>query len=409
MALTDVVIRKLKPTGKRFKVSDTNGLILEVMLSGAKFFRYRFKLDGKESIYTIGEYPIIPLAMARQLRDEARALVKLGINPNTHKQSEKEQQRQELAKVEAETNKMTFTDLFHEWHGHNEKRWQFDYADDVMKRVTMHLLPTLGALPLDDIKPLKGIEALGRIDTMKKIRSYTGSIFKYGIGFGYCENNPAQNLPNDIFDRSKKKKNHPHLTKPKDLFQLLNAIDSYNGDVSTATALKLAPYLFLRPSELAGLKWREVDLTNNTITIEAERMKMKREHMAPLSKQAKEIILAMRDISGHCDYVFPSPRTDTRPLCAQTLNTGLHRLGYKGKQTVHGFRHTASTLLNEQGYNRDHIEKQLAREESNSVRDSYNKAEYLPWRKEVMQDWSDYLDALKRGGDVIPINQLKHG
>ncbi|MGC9386997.1 MAG: tyrosine-type recombinase/integrase [Hydrogenovibrio sp.] len=425
MALTDAQIRKAKPTGKLQKLSDGSGLRLEVTKAGTKVFKYRIRMDGKDSDYKIGEYPNMTLAEARNVRDEIKALVQQGIHPNDHKKQQQAEQEQEAARQQAKAARLSFRQLFEEWHRHNSEskggdNWKINYAKDIRERVEAHLIPLLGNLPAEDIKPqhmiraLKEIEAKGRLETLKRSRQYASRIFSYGVGMGYCERNPVRDLPNDIFQKQKKT-NYSHVSERKDLHQLLNAIDGYLGDISTATALKLAPYVFLRPKELAGLRWDEVNLTDDlklgtatlkhgAITIKADRMKMGREHIVPLSQQTRALIESMLVFSDGTDFVFPSPRTKARPISEQSLNAGLHRIGFKGKQTAHGFRHTASTLLNEQGFNRDHIEKQLAHEGGkDAVRETYNKAEYLSQRADMMQAWADHLDSLKAGADVVPL------
>ncbi|BBP45581.1 integrase [Thiosulfatimonas sediminis] len=410
MPLTDTAIRKFKPEAKRYRKTDSAGLIIEVMPNGNKVWRYRFQFGGKATIYTIGDYPAISLAKARQLRDEAKALVAQGINPKEHKETIQAVKQAELAEQKVIAERITFTGLFELWHEHNAQGWTYDYAKDIRERIESHLLPLIGHMPAEDIKPkdiihaLKLIEAKGIMETMKRSKQYASRIFRYGVGMGHCEVDPVRDLPTDICLKQEKD-NFSHITERGQLYQLLNALDSYTGDVSTATALKLAPHVFLRPNELAGLRWDEIDLDKNLISISAERMKMKRPHMVPLSKQAKALIESMQIFQEQSAFVFPSPRTPARPINGQSLNAGLHRIGFKGKQTAHGFRHTASTLLNELGFNSDHIEKQLAHEQANQIRGVYNKAEYLPERSKMMQAWSNHLDALKSGGEIIPINR----
>jgi integrase len=365
------------------------------------------------------------LAEARQARDDIKALVKQGIHPNDHKKQQQAQQAEEAARQQAQAERLTFRQLFEEWHHHNSESkggdsWKINYAKDIRERVEAHLIPLLGNLPAEDIKPkdiiraLKEIEAKGILETLKRSRQYASRIFRYGVGMGHCERDPVRDLPNDIFQKQKKT-NFSHISERGDLHQLLNAIDGYLGDISTATALKLAPYVFLRPNELAGLRWDEINLTDDlklgtatlkhgAITIKAERMKMGREHIVPLSQQTRTLIESMLVFSDGTDFVFPSPRTKARPISEQSLNAGLHRIGFKGKQTAHGFRHTASTLLNEQGFNRDHIEKQLAHEGGkDTVRETYNKAEYLSQRADMMQAWANHLDGIKAGADVVSL------
>lgn len=432
MALTDVAIKKAKPTGKVQKMTDGDGLRLEMTKAGTKVFKYRFNLNGKDSDFKIGEYPLISLAQARGLRDQAKLLVQQGINPNDHRRQQQAELAAEAESKKAELERITFKQLFELWHNHNSESkggdcWKIGYAKDIRERVEAHLIPLLGDMPAEDIKPkdiikaLKQIEAKGIMETLRRSRQYASRIFRYGVGMGYCESDPVRDLPNDIFQKQKKT-NFNHLTERQDLYQLLNAINGYLGDISTATALKLAPYVFLRPKELTGLRWDEVNLTKDlkignvilkhgVITIQAERMKMNRVHIVPLCEQTRAILETMLVFSDDTDYVFPSPRTKARPISEQSLNAGLHRIGFKGKQTAHGFRHTASTLLNEQGFNRDHIEKQLAHEGGgkDSVRRTYNKAEYMSARAEMMQAWADLLDGMKNGADVVPFNaNYKH-
>ena len=310
---------------------------------------------------------------------------------------------------------MTFEELFREWHQHNSQSernpsgWSYAYALDTRQRVEKWLLPALGDRPLEEITPreiisvLKEVEAGGALETLKRLRQYAGRIYKYGIGLGYCEWNPAADLPSDIFAKQQKT-NYAHLTKPGELQQLFRAIDTYCGDISTKVALAMAPYVFLRPKELAALEWSEVDLNKGVIEIKADRMKKKRTHIVPISKQVNEWLLEQANYSGVSKFVFRSPRTEKRPISEQSLNAALHRIGFKGLQTVHGFRHTASTILNELGFNRDWIEKQLAHEETNQVRGTYNKAEYLKERASMMQAYADHLDGIKSGADVVPLH-----
>ena len=423
MALSDTKIRKAKSTGKLQKLLDSRGLRLEITKAGTKIFKYRIRMNGKDSDYRLGEYPTMTLAEARKARDEVKALIKQGIDPNAHKKQQQAKQAEEAARQQEYKERLTFRQLFEEWYHHNSESkggdcWKIGYSKDIHERVEAHLIPLLGDLPAEDIKPkdiiraLKEIEAKGILETLRRSRQYASRIFRYGVGMGYCERDPVRDLPNDIFQKQKKT-NFSHITERKDLHQLLNAIDGYLGDISTANALKLAPYVFLRPGELAGLRWDEVNLTDDlklgnavlkygAVVIKADRMKMGREHIVPLSKQAHDLIKSMLIFSDGTQYVFPSPRTKARPISEQSLNAGLHRIGFKGKQTAHGFRHTASTLLNEQGFNRDHIEKQLAHEGGkNIVRETYNKAEYLQSRVDLMQKWADYLDGIKAGADVV--------
>jgi len=409
--LTDAKIRKLVTRTKVYKESDENGLYVEVRPSGKKFFRYRYRhpQTKKEQVLTLGQYPTVGLAVARSMRDDARALIVQGIDPNQHKKEVKIKQQNKEDSVPS----MTFSQLFEEWHNHNEKSLVYNYSKDIRERIEKHLLPHIGSKALDDIKPkdmiraLKTLEQAGILETMRRIKQYANRIFKYGVGYGYCETNPVANLPDDIFQKVEKG-NFAHTTDPKILAQILKALEIYTGDICTAKALQLQPYVFLRSKELAGIKWSEIDLDAGMIEIPAERMKKKRPHLVPITKQILSIIEYMRPLSADCDFLFPSPRTKTRPIGEQTLNPALHRLGFKGIQTFHGFRHTASTLLNEMGFIGDVIEKQLTHEQK-GVRAVYNKAQYLPQRKQMMQAWANYLDGLKSGGEVLSIHKHASG
>lgn len=410
MPLTDTKLKKLKPEENLYRIADFKGLAIEVKPTGVKIWRFRYRFDGKASMMSLGEYPLVGLAAARTKRDQARELLDKGINPTQHKRDMKEERKLEAEALQAEQDKMIFNELFLLWHSHNSKTWKYGHARDIRERIDKHLIPQIGNMPLDDIKPmdmihaLKKIEQGGRVETTKRIKQYANRIFKFGIGFGHCERNPASELPNDIFQKAEKN-NYAHTTDPKVLTQILHAIDDYAGDVITKKALELAPYVFLRSKELAALEWGEVDYQNELIEIPAERMKKKRTHLVPISSKVKEILEFMQPLSGDSKYIFPSPRTKSRPICEQTLNPALHRLGFKNIQTFHGFRHTASTMLNEMGFIGDVIEKQLAHEETNKVRGAYNKAQYIEQRKEMMQSWAKFLDSLKLNENIL---FLKH-
>ncbi len=403
--LTDTAIKKTKATGKIQKLNDGEGLRLEITKAGTKVFKYRFSIGGKRSDFVIGKYPSISLAQARIKRDKAKALLIDGINPNDHKKEQQQAKQLEQQYKTEKLNRMTFGVLFNEWYNHNLASWKPEHSKDLHQRATKHLLPKLKAMPLEEINPmlmievLKEIEAKGRLETTNIIKNIASRVFRYGVGMGHCETNPAGDLPNDIFKKQTKKQ-MPHTTKPKELAQILRAIDEYIGDISTKKALELAPYVFLRPKELSSIKWEYIDLAKKTIEIPPEQMKKKRPHLVPISSKVLEIIEFMTPLTGDDIYLFTSPRNKKRPINEQTLNPALHRLGFKGIQTIHGFRHTASTMLNEMGYNGDWIEKQLAHEQD-SVRAVYNKAEYLEQRAKMMQSWAGYLDGLKEGNNVV--------
>ncbi|MDX1346965.1 MAG: tyrosine-type recombinase/integrase [Thiomicrorhabdus chilensis] len=425
MALTDTGIKALKSKEKLYRQVDADRLYIQVSPKGLKTWYARFDLEQgsskKSDSISFGRYGNNPNEISlKQARDMNRNIQKLaarGINPKLYKSLLHEADilsaieksvQDEIAKqeLEAKSNVLTFNELFLLWHKHNSETWSYAHARDIRERIDKHLIPQIGSMALDDIKPMDVIKALkiieqgGRVETTRRVKQYANRIFKFGIGFGHCERNPASELPDDIFKKAEKS-NYAHTTDPKVLTQILNAIDEYAGDIVTKKALELAPYVFLRSKELAGLEWSEVDFDNGVIEIPAERMKKKRVHLVPISSKVKEILDYMQPLSGDSKYIFPSPRTKSRPIGEQTLNPALHRLGFKNIQTFHGFRHTASTMLNEMGFMGDIIEKQLAHEEINKVRGAYNKAQYIEQRKEMMQEWAKFLNGLKRQGKLL--------
>lgn len=409
--LTDTKLRKLKAADKTYKETDSNGLYVEVRKTGKKFFRFRYRhpQTRKEQVLTLGEYPALGLAQARTLRDQAKEALAIGQDPSEQKQQTKAEQKTIEQESTRLANRMTFAQLYNAWLNHMAESWQYSTLKKNRGRIEGHLIPRLGDYPLEEITPeiardaLKGIEATGKLETLRKVKQFATNIFQYGVGMGHCLRNPVRDLPNNIFKKVKRENFH-NLTDSKSLNRLLNDVAQYNGDISTRVALEVQAYIFLRPTELAELEWQFVELDKGQITIPAESMKMDRPHVVPISKQVKRLLEQQQQYSGHGRYVFPSPHNMGKPLSSQTLNAALHRMGYRGKHTAHGFRGTASTLLNEMGFNSDWIEKQLAHEEGNKVRASYNKAEYLPERAKMLQVWADYLDSIKAGADVVPLH-----
>lgn len=272
--LTDTRLRTLKPQNKPYKETDSNDLYVEVRTSGAKFFRYRYRHSQtkKEQVLTLGEYPALGLKQARDLRDEAKALLVQGIDPSEHRKQQKQEEQAAHHAQAIEAARLTFEALFTQWHTHNSESWSYAHAKDIRQRVEKHLLPHLGAWPVDDIKPkdmihvLKLLEQTGALETLKRIKEYASRVFRYGVGMGLCERDPTRDLPSDIF-KKQERGNFAHLTDKADLYQLLNAIEGYTGDYSTRMALRLAPHVFLRPNELAGLTWSDVDLEHGLISI----------------------------------------------------------------------------------------------------------------------------------------------
>jgi len=384
--LTNTQIKNLKPNGKLYRELDSLGLYIEVNKSGSKTWRQRFYINGKENMLTLGAYPDISLLDARQARDHNKQLIKLGTDPS------------KLGQDNTQTSGETFTDMFNVWHKHMCDSWNEKYAEDVIQRSKRYLLPYIGSKKIDSITSkdmltlFKSIEKRGVIDTLHKIKGIASRVFRHSVGMGVIESDPTRDLPSDIF-KKKKTKHYSTITDPREIGGLLRMLDTYKWSPDVAAALKLAPHLFLRPAELAGLTWKEVDFDDNIIRIAPERMKMKRTHLVPMSKQVSFMLLSIKTSN---DFVFSSPRGKSRHINPESLRAGLRRLGLTNDDlTTHGFRHMASTRLNELGFNSDVIERQLAHCETNKVKAAYNHAEHLIERKKMMQHWSDYLDKLK--------------
>jgi integrase len=398
--LTDIKLKSLKPKEKLYAVTDEKGLSIEVSPRGGRWWRFKYRFNNKQKRLSLGTYPDISLKEARSRRDELRNQVANGIDPADSRKAEK------LAQAGAES----FEFVTREWHSKHKSTWSDSHAGRTIERFEKNVFPWLGKKPINDIKApellavLRRIENRGAIDTAHRVHQQCGQIFRYAIATGRAERDIAADLKGAI--PPAKVKHHASITDPVKVGELMRAINDYSGYFITACALKLAPLVFVRPGELRNAEWAEFDLVNAEWRIPAAKMKMKAPHIVPLSKQAIAVIKELEALTGNGKYLFPSNRTKERPMSDNTVNAALRRLGYtKDDMTGHGFRSMASTMLNEQGWNRDAIERQLAHSERDDVRAAYNYAEYLPERKKMMQSWADYLDGLAAGADVIPINK----
>ena len=392
--LTDVKIRSLKSKDKLYRVADSHGLTLEINPNGSKLWRHRFRFNNKATMMSLGNYPEVSLLDARQTRDSNKQLIKKGINPVQEKLFDS-------------TNNKTFKDMFDAWIDNKKDDLSHDYVEDTIQRANNYLFPEIGKLPIEEIKSpnmrnlLLKIQEKGLLDTVRKVKGIANGVFSYSVGMGLISVNPVRDLPNDIF--KKQPKNHyATLTNPKDISWLLNKLDKYNGSYEVNTALIIAPHVFLRPSELTGLLWEEIDFDANLIRIGSKRMKMSKTHIVPMSNQVFNILQGVSKYDVDSEFVFPTSRDRSKSITTSSLRLALRSLGVeKEKFTTHGFRHMASTRLNELGYRGDLIEIQLAHSQSNKVRAAYNHAEHLQERKEMMQDWSNYLDNLKKKTQVF--------
>lgn len=398
MAITDVKARQAKAMARLYRIPDGGGLYLEVRPSGAKFWRYRYELRGKESMYTIGEYPDVTLSEARTQRDWARSQVKAGKSPTGVREIERKR-----AAVDAAT---TFRIVAEEWLEKSRHDWSIVYADQVESILEKDVYPVIGAMPISEITAsdllamLQTIDGRGAPSIAMLARQRCSAIFCYAVSTLRAETDPTSALKGAIRRRSVR--HHPHMEVPK-LPKLIRAIDGYGGYLGTRTALRLLLLLFVRPGELRQAKWAEFDLDGTRLNlggplweVPAERMKMRRSHLVPLSRQAVAMLEELQTLTGGREYLFPNLRDPRRCMSITTLNRVLERIGYGGQFSSHGFRATASTALHDRGYNSDHIEMQLAHADG-SVRGSYNRALYLPERHAMMQDWADLIDILQHG------------
>lgn len=389
MPLTFTKIEGLKPGAKVYRVNDGQGLCIEVRPAGSKIWRFRYqKPDGKYSMVSLGQYPEISLANARDRAAE---------------------KRKRLAHNQPIISQGTdFHSIFSEWHKKTKHIWSDGNAQRVHRRIESFILPWLGKRPIHEITgpelltAIRRIESRGHLETAHKVLQICNKVFQYAVASGLAERNPAADIKGAL--PPAKKRNWPGPTDPKQVAGLLRAIDGYQGTFVTKCGLQLLAITFVRPGELRHAEWNEIDFDEKLWRIPADKMKMGREHLVPLSIQALEILTELRPLTGNSKYVFPSERSKTRAMSENTLNGALRRMGFSKDEIVsHGFRHMASTLLHEQGWPSHVIERQLAHVDNNKVRGTYNKAEYLAERTKLMQAYADYLEGLRQGAKITPI------
>lgn len=399
MALSDTAIRAAKPREKQYKLNDEKGLLLIVRPSGGKLWRLKYRFGGKELQLTIGTYPEVSLSTARKRRDEARELLAAGKDPSVEKK------RAKVAEAISAAN--TFKAVAEE---HIAKRRREGAAVATIAKAKWHLarLDKLHRRPIAEIEAfevldvLRKLETQGTLEAARQIRAFASRVFRYGVATTRCKADPAALLIGAL--AAPTVKNHAAITDPKEVGKLLRAIEGYEGQPSTHFALRLAPHVFVRPGELRQAEWREFDFEDAVWTIPASRTKMRKEHAVPLSRQAVTILREAEKYSGEGALVFPGLR-GKRPISDNTMNAALRRLGYgHDDMTAHGFRAMASTLLNGSGkWRPDVVERALAHGERDKIRAAYNRAEYWDERVKMAQWWSDYLDTLRDGAEVIPI------
>jgi len=396
--LTNALIKNAKPKEKGVvHLKDGRGLYMEITPACSRRWRFRYWIDGRENRISLGLYPEISLAEARKRCEEARRQIAQGVDPSKARQDEK-------------AAKETFELVAREWLEKFGASMTERSAGEILRRLERDVFPWVGSRPINAIAApeflsvVRRIESRGAPETARRCLQYLSRIGRYAVATGRATRDSAADLRGCLPPANK---NHfATLTDPKDVAQLLRDIEGYQGSFIVLCALKLSPLLFVRPGELRGMQWSEIDLGAREWRIPASRMKMKEQHIVPLAPQAIAILDDIRPLTGHGVYVFPSLRGDSRPMSNNTVNSALRRLGYEKNQLcAHGFRSMASTLLNEMGWNGDVIEKQLAHGDRDKIRASYNFARYLPERKKMMDAWASYLDSLKTGAKVVPIRR----
>ena len=404
LPLTDTAIRNAKPGLKRVKLSDGGGLHLLIQPHGTKLWRLAYRFGGKQKLLAFGIYPAVSLAEARARRDAAKQLLADDIDPSVRR------------KLEKQASVITFRLVAEELLDKMQREGRAPRTLTKTRWLLEFSFPTVGERPIAKVNALelldvlRKIEARGNYETARRLRSTCGMVFRYAIATGRAERDPSVDLRGAL--TAPKVKHRATILEPAAIGALLRAIEGFDGQTTIRAALRLAPLVFVRPGELRYAEWKEFDLHNAEWVISAEKMKMRRPHRVPLSRQAVIILEGLKTITGECRWLFPSVRTIIRPISENTLNAALRRLGYgPDAMTAHGFRAMASTRLNEMGrWNADAIERQLAHQEQNAVRRAYTHgAEYWTERVAMMQVWADYLDALSKNGNVVRLTTAKSG
>ena len=395
MPLNARQIDTAKPRDKEYKLTDGGGLYLLIKPNGAKYWRLKYRVLGKEKKLSIGVYPDISLSDARLKREEARKVVALGGDPSEEKRVEKLAQ-----KASVENN---FKAIALEWHEYKRTGWSKGYADDLMEAFENDIFPDLGKRPIAEIKPLemlttlRKLEKRGVLDKLRKIRQACNQVFRYAIVTGRAESNPASELSSAL--ATPKSQHFPHLLA-EELPKFLQALEAYSGSPITRLATRILMLTGVRTIELRLAEWKEFDLDKAIWEVPKERMKMRRPHMVPLSTQVVEALREIQVVTGRYSLVFPGRNDITKPMSEASINQVLKRIGYHGKATGHGFRHTMSTILHEQGYNTAWIELQLAHVDKNTIRGTYNHAQYLEQRREMLQWYGDCVDGLGKINNI---------
>ncbi|QJT79277.1 integrase arm-type DNA-binding domain-containing protein [Kosakonia sp. MUSA4] len=386
MPLNDMQIRRAKPEAKPYTLGDGLGLSLLIEPNGSKSWRFRYRFAGKPKMISLGVYPAITLADARSRRDNARKLVAEGKNP-----SEVRKEQKLALQTESEN---AFEKIAREWHQMKSAKWSAGYASDIMEAFQNDIFPYVGTRPVGEIKPLellnvlRKIEKRGALEKMRKVRQRCSEVFRYAIATGRAEFNPAADLSSAL---EVHQSNHFPFLKAEEIPDFLKALEGYSGSKIVQIATKLLMITGVRTIELRAALWQEFDMDNALWEIPAKRMKMRRPHFVPLSPQALNLLNELKIMTGNYRYVFPGRNDPNKPMSEASINQLIKRIGYSGKVTGHGFRHMLSTILHENGYESIWIELQLAHVDKNSIRGTYNHAQYLENRRRMMEWYSEFI------------------
>lgn len=400
--LSDTKIRTAKAATAQYRLADKRGLHLLVRPNGSKLWQLRYRFQGKEKTASLGQYPDVGLADARERRDAARKVLAKGADPV--------QARRDIAAATLAASKITFESVAREWWVHWSATRSDSHVQYVIRRLEQNVFPAIGTRPISAIEPpelvgmVKAVAERGALDIAKRCLQMCGQVFRYAIAHGKATRNPAVDVkPSDILP-SRDKENYARIDA-RELPTLLRKIEAYQGKPTTRLAMQLMALTFVRTGELIGAHWGEFDLDAGRWDIPAGRMKMRTPHVVPLSAQAVDVLRTLQTITGGRELLFPGERDHSKPMSNNTVLAALERMGYKGRMTGHGFRGVASTVLHEHGFDHAHIELQLAHTERNAVSAAYNHALYLPQRADMMRWWGNYLDSVARG-NVLPLRRL---
>ena len=398
MPLTALQVKNAAPREKDFGLADGGGLFLWIRAAGGKSWRFRFRLDGKQSHISLGTIDNVTLAQARQLAFDARQLVSRGRHPGIERK---------VARAQAAISRAnTFKSLALEWHQHKSARWSEGYATDVIEAFELDIFPQVGSLPLSEIKPMqwlqvfRRIESRGALEKLRKVRQRCQEVYRFAIATGRVEYNPIADIGGAL--QTPTSRHYPFLPIAE-IPDLIRGCQACPGHDVVKIATRLLILTGVRTAELRGATWSEFDLDNGLWTIPAQRMKMRRAHLVPLSTQAVTVLRELEGITGGYTLAFPGRNDPAKPMSEAAINQLLKRSGYDGRATGHGFRHTMSTTLHEQGYPSEWVETQLAHVDKNSIRGTYNHAQYLEGRREMLQWYADYLGALTCSNSEVAI------